>query len=242
MIYEATERDFALDADDECLVRIQALYLAYGFVPFIRYYTDGYGCLMSVMDGVGIFYGPSLSEEWQVFVQMNPDVSVLHCSADNAAPLLSSGQWQGRVGDVMTRIAEENMEDPSVDTSPSLPAVHQLLLHHFPGISPLESWYPDVSHRIRHGRGHIAAIRQDDEVVSTALTVAETDTAAILGQIATSTRFRRQGMAQRCITTLFSACKGKKLYILPLNEIAKKLYEKLGFITTGGWAELERTH
>lgn len=242
MIYEATERDLTMAADDECFVRIQAQYLAYGFVPFIRYYTDGCGSLLSVMDRVGIFYSPDITEEWQTFLYMNLDISVLHCSANNATRLMDSAQWRGRVGDVMIYTGGAVEQDDSVNTTPSLPKVHELLSLHFPQMPPLASWYPDVSHRIRHGRGHIATVMHRDDVVSTALTVAETDSSAILGQIVTAPAFRRQGMAQKCITALISLCKGKSLYILPINESAGKLYEKLGFKVTGGWAELERTH
>lgn len=242
MISLAKEKDFLVNDNDECLVRIRGLYLAYGFVPFIQYYTDGNGALLSIMDGVATFYSNNITDEWVVFLTMNPNIAIIHCSAANGRILIDTENWQGREGEVMSAINLTASCDATVNTSPSLSQVHQFLSVHFPNMSPFNYWYPDVSHRIRHKCGHIASITSGDDILSCALTVAETENSAILGQIATSPQYRRQGLAGKCINTLSAICKGKKLYILPLNENAKKLYSKLGFEVTGGWAELERTH
>jgi len=173
---------------------------------------------------------------------MNPDVSQVHRSDRIGRELMESGIWQGRVGVTMNYVAQMlDAADDAVCTAPYLPSVYDLLKEHFPGISPFESWYPDVSHRVRHGNSHISVILEGERVVSTAMTVAETDTAAVLGQVATHPDFRRRGLAGRCIKSTISQCKGKELYILPVNENAQRLYEKLGFIIEGGWAELRRT-
>lgn len=242
MIRQALDSDFPAAADNECLVRILGLRIAYGTkAPFVQYFSDGNGGLMSLMDGVAILHLPVLTEEWQVFLTMNPDLFTIHCSDTVGHALMATEQWSGRVGDVMLYAGPACEDDPLVDHAPSLPMVHRLLEEHFPSISSLNSWYPDVSHRIRHGNTHISAIVEVDAIVSTAMTVAETEDAAILGQIATHPAFRRRGLAGTCIKSTISQCKAKQLYILPLNENAQKLYEKLGFIACGGWAELQRT-
>ena len=51
--------------------------------------------------------------------------------------------------------------------------------------------------------------------------------------IATHPDFRRRGMAEKCIKSTIFRCKDKTLYILPINEYAQKLYEKLGFYQIG---------
>lgn len=243
MIRSAIESDFPAFADNECLVRILGLRATYGpNASFIQYFSDGEGGLMSLMNGVAVLHLAELTEEWEIFLGMNPDLMVIHCSDIVGRALLDNGQWHGRVGDVMVfqgeiPIASEDM----VNNTPYLPAVYELLKDHFPGISPFNSWYPDVSHRVRHGHCHISVIQEDDRVISTAMTVAETDTAAILGQVATHPDFRRRGLAGTCINSTIFQCKGKQLYILPMGETARKLYEKLGFVLCGGWAELLRT-
>lgn len=242
MIRKALETDFPTVADNECLVRILGLRLAYGTdAPFIQYFTDGEGGLMSLMDGVAILNLPYLNEEWAVFLGMNPDITAIHCSDTIGNALFSSGNWEGRVGDVMVYAGDmPSSVEEMVCSNPHLPAVYDLLKNHFPGISPFNYWYPDVSHRVRHGCCHISAVLGEIGVVSTAMTVAETDTSAVLGQIATHPDFRRRGLAGKCIKSTIFQCKGKMLYILPLNENAQKLYQKLGFVVCGGWAELRR--
>ena len=243
MIRRAVDGDFDRIADNECLVRILGLRIAYGpDAAFVQYFSDDDGGLMSLMDGVAVIHLVDLTDEWTVFLAMNPDVQVIHCSDMVGARLCATGMWNGGVGDVMEYKGPACADSADVEHAPSLPAVHKLLEQHFPSVSPLNSWYPDVSHRIRHGNGHISAVLRDGNVVSTAMTVVETPTAAILGQIATHPDFRRQGMAATCIKSTISLCKAEKLYILPLNENARRLYENLGFVACGGWAELQRTN
>ena len=208
----------------------------------MRYYTDGEGALLAVMDGVGLLHTATLTDEWCAFLAMNPDIVVVHCSDTVGAALMSTGLWQGRVGVTMNYVGERPLcIDNAVCITPYLPAVYALLKEHFPGIAPFDFWYPDASHRVRHGHSHISVVLEGEQVVSTAMTVAECDTAAVLGQVATHPDFRRCGLAGTCIKSTIFQCKDKTLYILPINENAQKLYEKLGFVADGGWAELHRT-
>lgn len=243
MIRSAIDGDFPAFADNECLVRILGLRATYGSnASFIQYFSDGEGGLMSLMDGVAVLHLAELTEEWEVFLGMNPNLTVIHCSDTIGRALLNNGQWHGRVGDVMVYQGDIPTDmEKAVNCTPHLPTVYELLKDHFPGISPFNSWYPDVSHRVRHGHCHISVIQEEELVISTAMTVAETDSAAILGQVATHPAFRRRGLAGTCIKSTIFQCKGKCLYILPIGEVARKLYEKLGFVLCGGWAELQRT-
>lgn len=241
MIRQAVESDFSDLVDDECALRIHSLKRAYGLeVSFARYYADDCGGLLSVMDGTGVLYCTENTEEWLVFIAMNPDIFRLHCSAVIGRQLINSGNWRGREGVVLKYEGACDVSFPTVCENPYLPHVHALLCSCFDEMAPLNAWYPDVSHRIRHNCGKIAVIMDGELVVSTAMTVAETDTAALFGQVATHSDYRGRGYAKTCINSLISRCKGKVLYILPMTEIARSLYEKMGFIPDGDWAELQR--
>lgn len=242
MIRLAQEEDFAIKENNEVLVRILGIHLTYGTeAPFVRYYTDGTGSLLTIMDGAALFHTDELNDEWSAFLAMNPDIISVHCTQSIGDRLIQSRVWKGRVGHTMEFTGKPPQSiSESVCATPHLPAVYELLRDHFPGISPFNSWYPDVSHRLRHGNSHISVIQDDKKVISTAMTVAETDNAAVLGQVATHPDFRRRGMAETCVKSTVFQCKGKKLYILPVDDIALKLYKKLGFEIVGGWAELER--
>jgi predicted GNAT family acetyltransferase len=74
------------------------------------------------------------------------------------------------------------------------------------------------------------------------MTVAETITEAIIGQVATAKKARRQGYASICVKSIISQCEGKTLYILPIDENAAGLYSKIGFVPCGSWFELEKTY
>ena len=241
MIRQAIASDFPIAADDECAIRIDSLMRAYGVdVPFVRFYTDEKGSFMSLMDGAAVLYGCANAEEWSVFITMNPEILHVHCSAAFGRTLLSTQSWQGREGVVLKYGGNSDMAVSGVCENPYLPNVHALLCASFEEMAPLNAWYPDVSHRLRHNCGKIAVILNGETVVSTAMTVAETDSAALLGQVATHMDFRGRGYARTCINSLILRCKGKLLYILPMNEYARSLYERMGFYPDGDWTELQR--
>ena len=241
MIRTALESDFSTLPGDECAVRIHSLKCAYGLdAPFIRYYADECGGLLTVMDGTGVLYCVDNVEEWLVFIAMNPDIFHVHCPAAIGRQLLTYGSWQGREGAVLKYSGNRNFAPSTVCDAPHLPRVHALLDQCFESMASLNAWYPDVSHRIRHNCAKIAVILDGEQVVSTAMTVAETDTAAVLGQVATHSDYRGRGYAKTCINSLISRCKDKTLYILPMTDIAHSLYVKMGFVPDGEWAELQR--
>lgn len=241
MIRTALESDFSTLPGDECAVRIHSLKCAYGLdAPFIRYYADECGGLLSVMDGAGVLYCVENMEEWAIFITMNPDIFRLHCPAVIGRQLISLGGWQGREGAVLKYSGNRNFAPSTVCDTPHLPRVHALLDQCFESMASLNAWYPDVSHRIRHNCAKIATILDGEKVVSTAMTVAETDVAAVLGQVATHSDYRGRGYAKACINSLISRCKDKTLYILPMTDIAHSLYVKMGFVPDGEWAELQR--
>ena len=241
MIRKAIEPDFCVMADDECAIRIHSLKRAYGlYVPFIRYYSDACGGLLSIMDGVGVLCCTENVDEWLVFITMNPEIIRLHCSASVGRRLVESGEWQGGEGVVLKYAGGCDVQPSIVCENPYLPHVHALLSECFDDMPALDAWYPDVSHRIRHNCAKIATIYNGEKAVSTAMTVAEIESAAIIGQVATYRDFRSRGYAKTCINSLVSRCKGKELYILPATDFARTLYENMGFSPIGEWMELQR--
>ena len=243
MIRRALDVDIPNEAFDETLIRIVGLKKAYGCdVPFIQFYTDENHGLLSIMDGVGLLSVDKLTDEWRIFLLMNSDIHVLHCAGSIGRDLLNDGDWQGRVGVVMRYDSTDytDADVTSVCVSPYLPDVYTLLDTYFPNMISFNNWYPDASHRVRHGCCHIGSVVSGDRVISSAMTVAESDTAAIIGQVATHQDFRKQGLAGKCINAVIQQCKGKSLYILPIHENAARLYHKLGFVPSGEWAELNK--
>ena len=244
MIRTAYDRDFCRPITDETMVRLYGLREAYGLdVPFIRYYADEEGGLLSLMDGIAMFSPASdaVTEEWIAFLQMMPDVRCIHCSGRVGEALVSRISGHLRTG-VVLKLA---LAVPCVTTEskivrdPYLPKVYSLLSRCFDTLPALDAWYPDVSHRVRHGCCMLACIEEEDRIVSTAMTVAQAGDYAVLGQVATDPDYRRRGYAYACLSDLISRWQGDRLYIVPANEVARKLYEALGFSQNDTWAELE---
>ncbi|MBQ8683336.1 MAG: GNAT family N-acetyltransferase [Clostridia bacterium] len=243
MIRIAEEKDFLRPIKDIATLRILSLHEAYGDVPFVRYYADDEGSLLCLMDGV-CFFSPAvtLTEEWQLFLNMNPDIRHIGCSGVVGEAIAACGGWcLAKKAPVMQyQRTSRPAGAPSLCRTPSLPGVYALLQQCFTEISPFEAWYPDVSHRVRHGCCMLSCAQDNDRIVSTAMTVAQADGHALLGQVATHPDYRCRGLAAACLNDLISRWQGDHLYIVPATEAAEKLYKKLGFCPGDTWAELIR--
>ncbi len=243
MIRLAVEEDFLSTDFSESLLRIHALKRIYSLnVSFLRFYADGEGSLLSLMDGNAVFYAcQPVSEEWLHFIDMQPEIRTVHTDVNTGQQLCRFGGWSERTGPVLEFTCDILSPVEEVCESPYLPAVYALLAENFESLPSFDAWYVDFSHRVRHGHCHIAAVMEGERVVSVATTVAETENCAILGQVATDAACRRRGYASRCLISLINRLQGKRLYILPINITAQATYENLGFSPCGLWAELKRT-
>ena len=242
MIRRATESDFASEITCESELRIHSLKQAYGLdVPFIQFYADEKGSLASIMDGVCILYCTDLpNEEWCVFLQMQPDISLIHTSGENGAYLAKRYNLSSEKGIVMrleTVSSDEPLQDASLNDAP-LREIHSLLSSVFANFSRFDAWYVDTSHRMRHGYCHYSAERSNGAVSSIAMTVAEAKDCALIGCVATAPIYRGQGAATRCISHLINVLTSNTIFIAPADNYSASLYKKLGFVPCGTWSEL----
>ncbi len=93
------------------------------------------------------------------------------------------------------------------------------------------SFASDFTFRKRRGFSRIKGVKDGDDVISCALTSAETDSAAIMSGVASDSTRRLKGLGK---TTVLSLAKeliseNKKVYIIALNESAEGFYEHIGF-------------
>lgn len=87
--------------------------------------------------------------------------------------------------------------------------------------------------------GRIYLIREDDKIVSCALTTTETSDAAMIGAVFTISEYRNKGYAKDCIMSLcrYLLINGKKPYLFynPDNALLGSLYQSLGFQPISTW-------
>ncbi len=240
MIRAAIEQDFANLPINECTTRILGLKNAYGLsVSFLRFYADGEGSIASVIDGFCVFHSPARpTEEWLTFLRIVPDVQCIHTNEITCELIVKSFGLSAEKGLVM-RLEKAQGSVIALETPQLQQLYYTLLQDVFSAvIPPFEGWYVDISHRVRHGVCHIAVKQVDGRPVSCAMTVAETDTAALVGYVATKASYRGRGYASDCINTLLRALPQSTVYISPNSMQAKTIYEKCGFSADAQWMEI----
>ena len=230
-----------LPDDSDAAVKIAAQARAYGLSrPFLRVYAGEDGGVLSVMDGVAMLYPGADEDEALLFVRMSPDVRALRTDAETAkrfalslgAPCQTGVTMEYRGGPVAGVSAE----------SLSPRDVYPLLSDVFGGsLPPFDVWYADVSHRLRHDLCRLAGVRERGEAVSCAMTVAETETAWVIGAVATRPDFRGRGYASAAVRSLVASGQAadKRVLISPKNDAARALYERLGFAACGTWGTVQ---
>ena len=242
MIRTANESDFDRKISSESELRICALKRAYGLnVPFIRFFADDEGSLASVMDGFcNVYVHKKLNEEWQTFLQMHADIRTIHADENTIAILATARRIPFKKGVVMRfdNMLSKCALHANEQNACSLYALYVFLSTVFDDFPLFDGWYVDVSHRVRHGCCHIATESENERLIGCAMTVAETDTAALIGGVSTSPEHRGRGVASRCISELLTRLPQKNVFIAPSDEPAAGLYRKLGFVPCGTWAEL----
>lgn len=243
MIRLAEEQDFLFSPWDELSTRLLSAVRAYGCGKnYLLLYTDGVGSYLSVMNGYAVYYSheDTISDEWLLFISMNPSVKTVRCSKKAGEILSRHVGHTVKYGDSM--IYHTSVYAPTaVNTvSPNLEKLYELLSHCFPDFAAFDGWYVDVSHRLRHGMCRIASVTENGRVISSAMTVAQLPESCVIGAVATLPEKRGKGLASACVLELARAFSDRPIYISPVSETAKRIYEKCGFSVCGNWCEIHK--
>ena len=226
-----------LPEDADAAVKIAAQVCAYGFSrPFLRVYAGEDGSVLSVLDGAATLYPGTDAEEALLFLRMSPDVHALRTDAETAKRFADSLGVPCQTGVTMEYRGDPVLSEGAETLSPR--EAYPLLAAVFGDtLPPYDVWYADVSHRLRHGLCRIAGVLEQGQAVSCAMTVAETDSAWLLGAVATRPDCRGRGYASAVVRSLVAAgtADGKRVLISPKNEAARALYGRLGFAVCGTW-------
>ncbi|HPU59260.1 MAG TPA: GNAT family N-acetyltransferase [Candidatus Avimonas sp.] len=248
MIRTATDEDLkSLRPDSEAAVKILCLAEAYGLArSFLRFWCNEDRTLfMSLIDGVAtistISDEPEVDfEELGVFLSMQRDINIVRTSETVANGIVKHCGIDAEYGSVLT--PGDGLKKPSETPENLSPGeAYPLLKACFEGLPPFDSWYADVSHRLRHGFCRIVGFRRDGIPVSCAMTTSEIHNAAVIGAVATLEQARGKGYASSSVLTLANDLinQGKKVFLSPKNCKAHELYTGLGFAECGRWANIK---
>lgn len=213
---------------------IMSRFLAYGGnAPFAPFYVDDNNTVLSVLNGHAVLYTTQFdAEEWTCFLAMHPDITTVTASWD-IAKRLADALGQSVQPKKIMRLQTALSTAATLVTEQTPRQVYPLLSTVFGNTMPaFEDWYVDVSHRLRHDNCTIAGILWDNETVSTAMTVAQSTDAVVIGAVATAQKARKRGYAAQCIGYLADKHKDKMIMISPKNPYAERLYTDMGFVVT----------
>ncbi len=104
------------------------------------------------------------------------------------------------------------------------------------------SFLSDFTFRHRRNSARIKGCTEDGDVLSCALTSAETASAAIISGVASDIGSRKKGLGKKTVLSLAQELKSenKTVYVIALNEKAEGFYEHIGFNFTETISFIER--
>ncbi len=100
-----------------------------------------------------------------------------------------------------------------------------------------------MSHRIRHGGATAVGYEKEEKIIACAMTVAETEHAAIIGAVAVLPEYQRQGIGTSIVQSLLHRCMEKyqkHIYVYCNSKENALFYRTMGFTDSGVWAESEQ--
>ena len=97
-----------------------------------------------------------------------------------------------------------------------------------------DSWYVDISHRIRHGAAKAFTLNMDEEIISSALFSSIYKKNAILTGVQTKPEFRKMGYGSALVSAMCCDFNGT-VYLMRENGRNESFYKKLGFENIGKW-------
>lgn len=227
------EKLLALCAKSPFGCKIAAYAVAYGFdKKFSYFWTDAEeNAVYCMVDDVLIVSGTVMNPAETIEFIKVIGVREVICAVRNSEVL---GLKPAGMGDVIKKAVEPG--DPEILSFDeiSLREVYGLLEE--TGMTDeFESFYLDLSHKLRHESALITAEYIDDELAGCAVASSVTEGAAVISAVAVSPNHRRKGSGTRLIKKAESALKGKMIYIFKEKDKNNEFYRALGYSKQDTW-------
>ncbi len=218
---------------DIASVRIEALFKAYGadysFLTFWVQQNAGQttACLCRFYGNFTLWANKTADySELQEFLQVLA-VGEIFCAKEIAEKLKFSLQ-----SECVALKCGQDFALPRDTSEISLQRVYDLLLSGRDGpiaLPDFADWYPDISHRLRHGCARVAAT-----AYSVALAGFEAKDAAVVTGVATEPSVRGQGHGRQAVADLCAALQqqNKQIFVYTTRQVAP-FYTKMGFVPVG---------
>lgn len=101
-----------------------------------------------------------------------------------------------------------------------------------------ESWYVDLSHRIRHGGAKAMTLQLNGIIVASGILSSVTAQGAVLSAVRTKPEFRRMGYGSMLVRKLVAEAVGT-VYLMREQGRNEAFYLQNGFINNGQWRQYQ---
>lgn len=141
--------------------------------------------------------------------------------------------WSGEV--LMKFVGQTNIKlSDNIDLNPSIREVYSVLERcreeNFE-VPNFDSFYPDISHRVRHNLSRILAYRLEGKIIACCMTSAETNSCAIISGVACLPEYRGRGYAGELIAKIVKYLDNREIFVFCREELVG-FYNRLGFVTS----------
>ena len=246
MIIEADrEKLTALRTTDPFYTRILSLYESYGggydFVGYWVQETEGktVSAISRFEDKFSLYLTEDSDlEEVAAFLRFQGAGAVMTDSRytlDLESEQVISGQVLRYAGEYYN--SESELYTPAIK---SLYALLQSCESDIFRVPEYMSFLSDVTHRRNLNKCAIMATDVGGALASAVMTVSETESAAILGAVATHPDFRRRGLSRELVKTLASqiTSQGRAAYVFSASVANTRFYQHSGFEVCADFTEL----
>jgi len=224
----------------EASLRQCGQFAAYGADrSFLHFYSDETGNRLTICDSHAILHSQGDTSEMRLFLTMDP--TVLSVRTDRETAGILAEEWGTTASYEAVMRAPYPALASDIVQEIALKQMYPVLKQGFgDAIPPFDAWYADVHHRYRHQLCRAVGVIEDGVPVAVAMTVAECDSAALIGAVTTLPQARGKGYASACVLTLSARLQamGKSVLLSPKNSYAHTLYERIGFTVCGEWGSV----
>lgn len=215
--------------------KLRSVALAYGFErDFARFWTDGGASYCLLDGGLSIAGRPWNIEESREFLDVLGPGSVF-CERGLAGELKLEVSTEGAVMAKDLPAGEPRSLPP-----PGLRETHALLTAAGMPMD-FESFYLDMSHRIRHGIALALGEYISGELAGVAVISAVAGGEAVLSALAVREGCRGRGLGTKLMGAVERALPGHRLYLFRESGRKREFYKKLGFAEVGRWSQQDIT-
>ena len=201
---------------------------------FIQFNEEGIQGVISFFEDSALIEASEKADFGEIlsFLSMNY-YSSLSCRKE-VADLLSFENYETKQGYAYSGDDRENSAENISEEN--LKTVYRIISENIPGSfentkEAYLSFMSDYTYRERRNLARGKCIIENNSVVACALTSAETKDKALLSGVAAAKSCKGKGYGKKVVISLVNALlsRGKKSYVIALNDSAKGFYEHIGF-------------